>query len=89
MAPAHDLFVRSVSAGVALHARAGPQVTRQARPSAAIAAGALILAGIAGWATPSTAIGAQIDTFGMMASAKDLPTEEFQDISFVFLGAYR
>ena len=66
--------------------------------SAAIAAGALILAGIAGWATPSiralqvkasTTIGAQIDTFGMMASAKDLPTEEFQDFSFVFLGAYR
>ena len=61
--------------------------------SAAIAAGALILAGIAGWATPSiralqvkasTAIGAQIDTFGMMASAKDLPTQEFQDFSFVF-----
>jgi hypothetical protein len=61
--------------------------------SAAITAAALILAGIAAWAAPSnralqvkasTAIGAQIDTFGMIASAKDLPTEEFRDFSLVF-----
>jgi hypothetical protein len=60
---------------------------------AAIAAGALILAGIAGWATPSnrplqakasTSIKDQIDTFSMMTSAKDLPTDEFQGFSFVF-----
>ena len=60
---------------------------------AAIAAGALILAGIAGWATPSnrplqakasTSIKDQIDTFSMMTSARDLPTDEFQDFSFVF-----
>jgi hypothetical protein len=66
--------------------------------SAVIAAGALIFAGIAGWATPSnraleveasTAIGAQIDTFAMMASSQDLPTEEFQDFSLVFFGPYR
>ena len=57
------------------------------------AAGALILAGIAGWATAnnrplamaSPAIEAQIDTFKMTTSAKDLPTEEFQDFSVVFL----
>ena len=59
----------------------------------AIAAGALILAGITGWATASnrplqakasTGIKAQIDTFSMMTSARDLPTDEFQDFSFVF-----
>jgi hypothetical protein len=53
----------------------------------------LILAGITAWAAPSnralqvkpsTAIGAQIGTFRMMASAKDLPTEEFRDFSLVF-----
>ena len=60
---------------------------------AAIAAGALILAGIVGWTTgsnrpvqakASTATEAQIDTFSMMASGKDLPTEKFQDFSLVF-----
>jgi hypothetical protein len=29
-------------------------------------------------------LGGQIDAFAMMASAKDRPTEEFQDFSFVF-----
>ena len=61
--------------------------------SVAITAAALILAGIAGWTAPgnralqakdSTAIGVQIDTFGMMASAKDLPTEQFRDFSLVY-----
>jgi hypothetical protein len=60
---------------------------------AAVAAGALILAGIAGSVTSnsrpleakaSTAVEAQIDTFSMMASTKDLPTEEFQDFSLEF-----
>ena len=60
---------------------------------AAIAAGALILAGIAGWAYPShrtleaeasTSIEAKIDTFSLMSTAKDLPTEEFEDFSLVF-----
>ena len=60
---------------------------------AAIAAGALILAGIVGWVTSSsrplqakapTASEPQIDTFSMMASKKDLPTDEFQDFTFVF-----
>jgi hypothetical protein len=32
-----------------------------------------------------TSIEAQIDTFRMMASTKDLPAEEFQDFSLVFL----
>jgi hypothetical protein len=59
----------------------------------AIAAGALILAGIVGWVTSSsrplqakapTASEAQIDTFSMMASKKDLPTDRFEDFSFVF-----
>ena len=59
---------------------------------AAIAAGALIVAA-AGWVTrsnrplqakASTAIESQIDTFRMMASAKDLPIQEFQDFTFVF-----
>jgi hypothetical protein len=56
----------------------------------AIAASSLILAGFAGWASPynpqlqakaSGAFEAQIDTFGMMASARDLPDEEFQETS--------
>ena len=60
---------------------------------AAIAAGALILVGIVGWvypshrpleAKPSTSIEAHIDTFSVMSTAKDLPTEEFQDFSLVF-----
>jgi hypothetical protein len=59
-----------------------------------IAAAALILAGIAGLvfypshrpleAKASTSIEAQIDTFRVMSTAKDLPTEEFEDFSFVF-----
>jgi len=61
---------------------------------AAIAAGALILAGIAGWAYPShrtleaeasTSIEAKIDPFSLMSTAKDLPAEEFEDFSLVFL----
>ena len=60
---------------------------------AAIATGALILAGIVGWVTSSsrsqqaeasTSIEAKIDTFSLMSSAKDLPTEEFEDFSLVF-----
>ena len=60
---------------------------------AAIAAGALILAGIVGWVTSSsrplqakapTAGEPQINVFNMMTSTKDLPTEEFQDFSLVF-----
>jgi hypothetical protein len=60
---------------------------------AAVAAGALILAGFAGWAIPSnrplqakapTAIEPRMDPFSMMAGTKDLPTEEFQDFSLVF-----
>ena len=63
------------------------------KTTAVIAAGTLILAGIAGWVYPShrpleakasTSTEAQIDTFGIMSTAKDLPTEEFQDFSFVF-----
>jgi hypothetical protein len=61
---------------------------------AAIAAGALILAGIAGWVSPSnlpvkakvsTSIQGQIDTLSIMSTAKNLPTEEFQDFSLIFL----
>ena len=60
---------------------------------AAVAAGALILAGFAGWAIPSnrplqskasSAIEPRMDPFSMMAGTKDLPTEEFQDFSLVF-----
>ena len=61
---------------------------------AAIAAGALILAGIAGWVYPSprtleaeasTSIEAKIDPFSLMSTAKDLPEEGFEDFSLVFL----
>jgi hypothetical protein len=59
---------------------------------AAIAASALTLAAIAGWTTGSnrpleakaSAIEGQIDTFSMMASGRNLPTEEFRDFSLVF-----
>ena len=65
---------------------------------AGIATGALILVGVAGWATPSNrplqakaspAIEAQIDPFNMMGDAKDLPIEEFQDSSVVFTSLRR
>ena len=60
---------------------------------AAVAAGALILAGFAGWAISSnrplqakasSAIEPPMDPFSMMVNAKDLPTEELQDFTFVF-----
>ena len=60
---------------------------------AAIAASALILASVAGWVSPShrpleakasISIEGRIDTFSLMSTAKDLPTEEFQDFSLVF-----
>ena len=58
---------------------------------AAIAAGALILAGIAGYpshrpleAEASTSIEGKIDPFSLMSTAKDLPMQEFEDFSLVF-----
>ena len=42
---------------------------------------------IAGWAVPETqarVATTQIDPFAMMTSAKQLPTEHFQDYSFVY-----
>jgi hypothetical protein len=66
---------------------------RKTRFWAAIAAGALILAGIAGWVYPShrpleakasTSNEAKIDAFSIMSTAKDLPTEELEDFSLVF-----
>ena len=62
---------------------------------AAIAAGTLIFASILGWANSSNlpveakvsnSTGAQIDTFSMMSTAKNLPAEGFQDFSLVFCG---
>ena len=63
---------------------------------AAIAAGALILAGIVGWVTSSsrsqqaeasTANEPYIDTLSMMTTTKDLPTDVFEDFSLVFPSA--
>ena len=60
---------------------------------AAIAASALILASVAGWVYPShrpleakasISIEGRIDTFSLMSTAKDLPTQEFEDFSLVF-----
>ena len=48
---------------------------------------ALVIACIAGWAVPETqarVATTQIDPFAMMTSAKQLPTEHFQDYSFVY-----
>jgi hypothetical protein len=57
---------------------------------AVAAAGALIIAGIVVWTTSSTqALVAapklsQIDPVQIMTSAKDLPTQTFEDMTFVF-----
>jgi Flp pilus assembly protein CpaB len=57
----------------------------------AFAAAALILAGVAGWvaSTPQASVAApievRIDTSQVMMNAKDLPTERFQDFTFVFV----
>ena len=55
----------------------------------AISTAALMVSFIAGWAVTDTqartpALTAQIDTFNMMTSAQQLPTERFADYSFVF-----
>ena len=55
----------------------------------AISTAALMVSFIAGWAVTNThartpAPTAQIDTFDMMTSAQQLPTEHFADYSFVF-----
>ena len=55
----------------------------------AISTAALMVSFIAGWAVTDTqartpAPAAQIDTFDMMMSAQQLPTEHFADYSFVF-----
>ena len=55
-----------------------------------VAAAALILAGVGGWAASNTQarvalpIGAQIDTFQMAINAKNLPTQKYDDYSVVF-----
>jgi hypothetical protein len=55
----------------------------------AISTAALMVSFIAGWAVTDTqartpAPTVQIDTFHMMTSAQQLPTEHFADYSFVF-----
>jgi len=56
----------------------------------ATAAAALILAGVGGWvaSTPQARViapaGFRVDPLQMMISAKDLPTQHFHDLTFVF-----
>jgi hypothetical protein len=56
----------------------------------AASAAALILACVVGWAVSDTQARVaapatvQIDPFGMMVSAKQMPTEHFADYTFVF-----
>ena len=55
----------------------------------AVSTAALMVSFIAGWAVTDTqartpAPRAQIDTFNVMTSAQQLPTEHFADYSFVF-----
>jgi len=55
----------------------------------AAGAAALVVACLAGWAFSGTPVRAtpttvQIDTIAVMTSAKQLPTEHFDDYSFVF-----
>ena len=57
---------------------------------ATAAAGVLILAGVVVWTTTNTEAFvpapkvSQIDTFQMTTSAKELPTQTFEDRTFVF-----
>jgi hypothetical protein len=54
------------------------------------AVAALILAGVSGWTVSTTqavvpaAKATQIDPIQMMTSAKDLPTQKYEDLTFVF-----
>ena len=57
----------------------------------AIGAAGFIVASVAGWAAIPTsqarvaeAATVQVDTFKMMTSAKQMPSEHFVDFSFVF-----
>ena len=57
----------------------------------AVSAAAFIVACVAGWAAIPTsqarvaeAATVQVDTFQMMSSAKQMPSERFADFSFVF-----
>jgi hypothetical protein len=68
---------------------------RKSRPWAAIAVAASMLVGIAGWAKSNDRVpeahafaeieAAQLDAFQMMLNAKNLPIQEFEDLSLVFL----
>jgi hypothetical protein len=56
----------------------------------AVSTAALMVSFIAGWAVSDTharvaqAASIQVDTFEMMTSAKQMPSEHFVDYSFVF-----
>ena len=55
----------------------------------AVAAAAAIITFAAGWAIPQskariTGAAGQVDTFKMMTTGKQLPSEHFADYSFVF-----
>ena len=56
----------------------------------ATAAAALILAGVGGWvaSTPQARViapaGFRVDPLQMMISAKDMPIQQFHDLTFVF-----
>ena len=56
----------------------------------AVSTAALMVAFAVGWAIPNTqarvapAASAQVDTFQIMTSAKQMPPEHFADYSFVF-----
>ena len=45
---------------------------------------ALMVAFVAGWAVSDTQPAVQVDTFQMMTSANQMPSEHFADYSFVF-----
>ena len=56
----------------------------------AVSTAALMVSFVAGWAVSDSqariapAASAQVDTFEMMTSAKQMPSEHFADYSFVF-----
>ncbi len=64
--------------------------TQMGKTLFAVSTAALMVAFVAGWAIPNTqarvaeAATVQVDTFKMMTSAKQMPSEHFADYSFVF-----
>ena len=66
------------------------QAQRAGKTLFAVSAAALIVACVAGWAITNTQVGVaeaatvQVNTFEMMKTTKQMPSEHFVDFSFVY-----